>query len=460
MRTERDQLGAIEIADHCAYGAQTARALSNFSISRSRLCDEPELVRAMAMVKHAAARTNLDLGILDPGRAQTIMAVAEQIIDGHHHEHFVVDMVQGGAGTSTNMNANEVIANIGLKLMGRAFGDYDALHPNDDVNRSQSTNDVYPTALRLALMRRAGGLIHELGLLSEAFTRKAGEFGGITKVGRTQLQDAVPMTVGQEFAAFATITTASAAGIDAATGALAHVNLGGTAIGSGILAPAGYAARAVQHLSELSGFALVPAADLFAAGYDQGGLLAMSQALKTTAVRLSKIASDLRLLSSGPRAGLAELILPPVQAGSSIMPGKVNPVIPEVVNQVCYAVIGNDLTVTLAAEAGELQLNAMEPVMLARLLDSQSMLENAVRTLRTRCIDGITVDADRCRTLFEGSFALATQLVETLGYDRASALVYRAKREGIGLIPALTSEPGLPREVVDSFTGTGLRLSA
>ena len=456
MRIEVDQLGAIEIADHCAYGAQTARALSNFAISRNRLRDEPELVRALAMVKHAAAAANGDLGHLDADRAKVIMAVAEQIIEGRHHEHFVVDLIQGGAGTSTNMNANEVIANLGLALMGRRFGDYAALHPNDDVNRSQSTNDVYPTALRLALMAGATTLLAEIDLLADAFAQKADQFGGIVKVGRTQLQDAVPMSVGDELYAFATTLRASHAAIGMASDALTTVNLGGTAIGSGILAPAGYCALALSHLSALSGFALTPAPDMFAASYDQGGLLQMSQALKTTAVRLSKVASDLRLLSSGPRTGLAELILPPVQAGSSIMPGKVNPVIPEVVNQACYAVIGNDLTVTLAAEAGELQLNAMEPVMLARLLESQSMLRNAVRTLRLRCVEGLMVDADRCRMLFEGSFAMATQLVQTLGYDRASALVHRARRDGIGLIPALASEPDLPADIAAPVTGPGV----
>lgn len=460
MRVERDQLGVVEIADGLAYGAQTARAVLNFPISRSRLRDEPEFVRALAMVKQAAARANLELGVLAPEKAQVITAITDQIIAGQHHEHFVVDLIQGGAGTSSNMNANEVIANLGLREMGHGFGEYRYLHPNDDVNHSQSTNDVYPTAIRLALLHRARALTTTLEALAQAFRKKAAEFAGITKVGRTQLQDAVPMSLGSEFAAFAATLADSVRQITAASEGLRVINLGGTAIGDGILAPEGYRARAIAALSEISGFDLTGADDLFAAGYDQGALVQFSAALKSAALRMSKIASDLRLLSSGPRAGLGEIILPPVQAGSSIMPGKVNPVIPEMVNQVAYAVVGNDVTVTMEAEAGELQLNAMEPVLLCRLLESLSLMENAANTFRTRCVDGIVADADRCHALFEGSLALATRLSLDLGYDRTSALVYRARREGIGLIPALATEPGLPRDLVANLTGNIPRKSA
>lgn len=453
MRVEQDALGEVEIDPACAYGIQTARAISNFQISGSRLVDHPQMVRALAMVKLAAAKTNRSVGALSDHKAREIIQTAEEIVAGLHHEHFQVDMVQGGAGTSSNMNANEVIANISLKRMGFSFGDYEHLHPNDDVNRSQSTNDVYPTAIRLALLNSSGSFLNEYGLLRDALEAKAGEFGDIVKVGRTQLQDAVPMTVGDEFSAFAATLFDNIERVRQTRETLREINLGGTAIGNGISAPKGYREVAVKKLSEVSGYDFYSAENLFGATYDQGVLVLFSSALKSVAVKLSKISSDLRLLSSGPRAGLGELHLPAMQAGSSIMPGKVNPVIPEVVNQVCYAVIGNDLTVTLAAEAGELQLNAMEPVLLHRLLDSINLLENAMRTLRTRCIDGIIVDRERCQALFDGSLVLATELAGHVGYDLASTVAHQAKREGIGLVEAIKSNSEVSLEDLPELTG-------
>ena len=453
MRTERDALGQIEIDPTAAYGIQTARAIANFQISASRLVDHPQMVIALATVKLAAAKTNRSVGVLSDTKAREIIKSAEEIIAGQHHEHFQVDMLQGGAGTSSNMNANEVIANISLQRMGHGFGAYEHLHPNDDVNRSQSTNDVYPTAIRLAVLNSSGSFLTEYGLLRDALNRKATEFQDIVKVGRTQLQDAVPMTVGDEFAAFAATLSDNIERVRQTRDALRETNLGGTAIGNGISAPQGYRELVVKKLSEASGYDFYSAENLFGASYDQGALVLFSSALKSVAVKLSKISSDLRLLSSGPRAGLGELHLPAMQAGSSIMPGKVNPVIPEVVNQVCYAVIGNDLTVTLAAEAGELQLNAMEPVLLHRLLDSLNLLENAMRTLRLRCIDGITVDRDRCQALFDGSLVLATELAGHVGYDLASAVAHQAKREGLGLMDSIRRTPNISLDDLPALTG-------
>lgn len=453
MRCERDTLGEVEIETGDAFGSQTARAVQNFQISSSRLSDYPDMVAALATVKLAAAKANTSVGALSKEKAQQIALSAEEIIGGKHHQHFPIDMMQGGAGTSSNMNCNEVIANVSLKRMGHAYGDYDHLHPNDDVNRSQSTNDVYPTAIRIALLNGSASLLKEYGLLRDALRAKSEEFKAITKVGRTQLQDAVPMTVGDEFGAFASTLSDNIERVRQTRETLREVNLGGTAIGNGINAPKGYRERVIQILSETTGYDFYSAENLFGATYDQGALVLFSSALKSVAVKLSKISSDLRLLSSGPRAGIGELNLPAVQAGSSIMPGKVNPVIPEVVNQVCYAVIGNDLTVTLAAEAGELQLNAMEPVLLLRLLDSINLLENAMRTLRERCVAGVTVDAARCDALFKNSLILATELAAHVGYDRASAIAYQAKKEGLGLVEAIKASPDISPEVLSALTG-------
>jgi aspartate ammonia-lyase len=442
-RTERDSIGEMAIAATAAYGIQTARARENFPITGFELRHFPALVTALAAVKTACAMANRDLGVLDAEKAATIIAVCDEIRAGQHHAHFVVDMIQGGAGTSTNMNANEVVANLGLMRMGRAFGDYAHLHPNDDVNRSQSTNDVYPTAIRVAILSRIGVLAAALTDLQDAFKDRASALGSVLKVGRTQLQDAVPMTLGMEFAAFAVTVGEDVERVHQLGALLREVNLGGTAIGTGINAPPGYGSLAIAHLAQLTGLPLVQASNLIEASSDLGAFVTFSGVLKRIAVKLSKICNDLRLLSSGPRAGLGEIILPEVQAGSSIMPGKVNPVIPEVVNQVAFQVIGNDLTVTMAAEAGQLQLNAMEPVVAFNILESMRILTNAIKVLSARCVRGIVADEARCRAGLENSVVLVTALAPRIGYDKAAAVAKHAIREGLGLRAGALAVSGL-----------------
>jgi len=421
-RTEVDFLGEMLLPAGTLYGIQTARALENFPITGIQLSRFPEFVNALAMVKKACVLTNRDLGVIDSERADAIVAACDVILSGAHHEAFVVDMIQGGAGTSTNMNANEVIANLALNLLGHPTGDYRHVHPNDHVNLSQSTNDVYPTAIRLALLAQCAPLIEAQAHLQRVFESKAQDFSTILKVGRTQLQDAVPITLGMEFAAFAVAIERDIAHVTQQSELLKTINLGGTAIGTGINTPPGYSELAVKRLSEISGFDLSVARNLIEATSDVSALIAFSGALKRHAVKLSKICNDLRLLSSGPRAGLGEVRLPPMQPGSSIMPGKVNPVIPEVVNQVAYQVIGNDLTVTLAAEAGQLQLNAMEPVMVFNLLQSMRFMTQAINVLADRCVTGIEANVARCDELLSGTAIISTALVPLLGYEEAARI--------------------------------------
>ncbi len=437
LRTERDSLGEMQLPAEAYYGIHTARALENFRFTALKLSDFPDLVIALAQVKKAAAIANRALGVLDPARARVIVAVCDEIIAGQHHAHFVVDMLQGGAGTSTNMNANEVIANLGLERMGHARGDYHHLHPNDHVNRSQSTNDVYPTALRLALIAGAQPLKAAIDGLVRALKAKAEEFRPIMKVGRTQLQDAVPISLGDEFGAFAATFEEDTKRIDEIAALLHEINLGGTAIGTRTNTPEGYTDLAVAELSRITGRRLSLADNLIEASSDLGALVMFSGTLKRIAVKISKMANDLRLLSSGPRAGLGEITLPPMQAGSSIMPGKVNPVIPEVVNQVAFQVIGNDLTVTLAAEAGQLQLNAMEPVAALNLLQSERMLAQAFEHLAERCVVGIRANEARCAEQLAGSLVLATRLVNKIGYERAARVAKHAMETGQSLAEAL-----------------------
>lgn len=429
-RTETDSLGSMQLPETAVYGIHTARALQNFPITGVRLNHFPELVAALAMVKKAAAIANAELGQLPPDIANAIAAVCDEIIAGQHHEHFVVDMIQGGAGTSTNMNANEVIANLALVRLGHRHGDYDHLHPNDHVNRSQSTNDVYPTAIRLATLRKCAPLIAENQRLAAAFSERARAFADVMKVGRTQLQDAVPITLGMEFASFATTITEDVDRLSQLGLLLHEVNLGGTAVGTGVNAPAGYGTLAVSHLSRISGYALSEAQDRIEASSDLGAFVTFSGVLKRIAVKISKICNDLRLLSSGPRAGFGEILLPAVQAGSSIMPGKVNPVIPEVVNQIAFQVIGNDLTITLAAEAGQLQLNAMEPLVIYNVLESMRIMTNGLAVLTDRCVTGIEADRARCEALLLNSLVLATALVPQIGYARAAEIAKAARLSG------------------------------
>jgi aspartate ammonia-lyase len=419
-RTERDSIGEWPVPHDADFGIHSARAADNFPITGILLRDYPEFVQSLAMVKKAAAMANRDLGALQPVIADAIIAACDAVIAGEGHGHFVVDMLQGGAGTSTNMNANEVIANMALRILGRPRGDYAAVNPNDHVNLSQSTNDVYPTAVRLTILRNCPALIESQRALKDALLEKAVAFDDVIKVGRTQLMDAVPMRLGSEFRAFAVTVGEDIDRLGEFANLLREINLGGTAIGTGINTPEGYSHLVISHLSKISGIPLIAAGDLIEATSDMGAFVTFSSVLKRIAVKLSKICNDLRLLNSGPRAGFGEIRLPPMQAGSSIMPGKVNPVIPEVVNQIAFQVIGNDLTVTLAAEAGQLQLNAMEPVIVLNILQSMRMLMRGMVVLRAKCIVGIEADRERCRELLEGSLVTVTALNPYIGYDEAS----------------------------------------
>ena len=448
-RNEHDLLGDREVPADALYGVQTLRAVENFPITGIRLGHFPHLVRALAMVKQAAVRANLELGLVDPEIAGAIDRACAEIIDGNWHGHFVVDVVQGGAGTSTNMNANEVIANRALELLGRERGDYDHCHPNNHVNLSQSTNDAYPTAVRVAVVLELADLLAALRTLETDLRAKAEEFHQVLKMGRTQLQDAVPMTMGQEFDAFAVTTAEDIARLEETARLFLEVNLGGTAIGTGINADPRYPQLAVDTLAEISGLDLVLAPNLVEATPDTGAFVSFSGVLKRVAVKLSKLCNDLRLLSSGPRCGFNEINLPAVQPGSSIMPGKVNPVIPEVVNQVAFQVIGNDLTITLAAEAGQLQLNVMEPIISFAIFESLDMLTAAIKTLSDRCIRGITVNADRCREMVEGSIGLVTAVVPAIGYEAASEVAKEALATGRSVREILLDRGLLSAEELD-----------
>ncbi|CAO4154642.1 Aspartate ammonia-lyase [Methylorubrum aminovorans] len=445
-RSEHDLLGDGEVPADALWGIHTKRAVANFPITGVPVGHYPDLVRALALVKQAAARANHRLGYLPEAKARIIDEACTRVAtDPTYAESFVVDAIQGGAGTSTNMNANEVIANVGLTLMGRAPGDYAALHPNDDVNMAQSTNDAYPTALRLAVIFATQPLVKALDDLAYAFKSKAVEFADVLKMGRTQLQDAVPMTLGQEFDGFHATIKEDVARLNEIVGLFREVNLGATAIGTGINADPRYAALAVEELSRLAGQPMVLASNLIEATSDLGAFVLFSGTLKRVAVKLSKICNDLRLLSSGPRTGFGEIRLPAVQAGSSIMPGKVNPVIPEVVNQVAYMVIGHDLTVTLCAEGGQLQLNAFEPTIGYCVLSSLRMLSAAIDTLTKRCVEGIEADRERCRALVQGSIGLVTALAPTLGYEASSRIARRALKENRA-VADLVLEEGLLTE--------------
>ncbi|MFE6646658.1 aspartate ammonia-lyase [Nocardioides sp. NPDC057772] len=441
-RSEHDLLGDLDVPAEAYWGVHTARAQANFPITGTTIGTYPHLVNALAAVKEAAALANLELGLLDPERARAIVAACQEIRAGALHDQFVVDVIQGGAGTSTNMNANEVIANRALELLGHDKGSYGELHPNEHVNLSQSTNDAYPTAVNIATIIAVGALADAMRVLEEAFAAKAEEFAGILKMGRTQLQDAVPMTVGQEFRTYAVMLGEDRLRLQEAVTLLHEINLGATAIGTGLNAPVGYAEIARRHLAEITGLPLVTAPDLIEATQDCGAFVHLSGVLKRVAVKVSKTCNDLRLLSSGPRAGLGEINLPPVQAGSSIMPGKVNPVIPEVVNQVAFEVIGNDVTVTMAAEAGQLQLNAFEPVILHSLVGSITHLAAACRVLAERCVRGITVNGELTRAQVEHSIGLVTALNPEIGYVAATEIAREALNSGRG-VAELILERGL-----------------
>jgi aspartate ammonia-lyase len=448
-RVEHDLLGEREVPDEALYGIQTLRALENFPITGVPLREFPSLIDALAAVKEAAALANAELGLLPKEISEQIVRAAREIRAGRHHEHFLVDMIQGGAGTSTNMNANEVIANRALELLGRPRGEYRTVHPNNHVNLSQSTNDVYPTAMKLALHSQIEGLARAMSDLAAAFLAKGDEFSPFIKMGRTQLQDAVPMTLGQEFTAFGRTILEDVQRLGEAQALIREINMGGTAIGTGITAPRGYAEAVRAHLSRITGLALITAPDLVEATADTGAFVQLSGVLKRCAVKLSKICSDLRLLASGPRAGFNEIDLPAMQPGSSIMPGKVNPVIPEVVNQVCFDIIGGDLTVTMAAEAGQLQLNVFEPVIAFRLLAGISSLTNACVVLRERCVDGITANPERMRWFVEHSVGIVTALVPIIGYERSTEIAREALETGRGVYELVMERKLLTREELD-----------
>ena len=451
IRAEHDLLGDREVPGDALYGIQTLRAVENFPISGIRLSHFPGFIRALAMVKQAAARVNRELGMLDAPIAAAIDAACQEVIDGRWHGHFVVDMVQGGAGTSTNMNANEVIANRALELLDRPRGAYDVCHPNNHVNLSQSTNDVYPTALRVALVFGLEQLLTALSQLHRALAEKGDETSTVLKMGRTQLQDAVPMTLGQEFHAMALTISEDISRLRETARLFLEINIGGTAIGTGINADPEYATKMVSELSQVTGLELQLAENLVEATPDTGSFVMFSGALKRVAIKLSKMCNDLRLLSSGPRCGLGEIDLPAMQPGSSIMPGKVNPVIPEVVNQVAFQIIGNDLTITMAAEAGQLQLNAMEPIIAFNLLSSLEMLPAALNTLVTRCINGIRPNVARCRELVEHSIGIVTAVVPALGYERTSEVAKKALQTGKPVRQILIEGGYLTAEQVDEL---------
>ena len=459
-RVESDLLGELQVPADAYYGVQTQRALNNFKISNTRMCDYPEYVVSIAYVKMAAAAANAELGVLDKNIADAIIKACEEIVAGKFHDQFPVDMMQGGAGTSVNMNANEVIANRALEIMGHKKGEYQFCSPNDHVNCAQSTNDAYPTAFRYTFVRMNKILVKSLTDLIDAFRAKGEEFKDIIKMGRTQLQDAVPMTSGQEFIAFADNLEEEIANLERNVVLLKEINMGGTAIGTGLNAVPGFAELCTKKMSEFSGDTLIKASDLVEATPDTGAYVSYSAALKRLAVKLSKICNDLRLLASGPRCGLHEINLPPMAPGSSIMPGKVNPVIPEVTNQVCFKVIGNDFTVTMAAEAGQLQLNVMEPVIAESILESITWLNNAINTLREKCIVGITVNKEHCYSMVKNSIGIVTALNPYIGY-KASTKVAKEALETGGSVYDIVLEKGLmTKEKLDEALDPSMMLGA
>jgi aspartate ammonia-lyase len=458
-RDEHDLLGVKAVPRDAYYGVQTARALDNFNISGIELRLYPDFIKALAMVKLAAARANFDCGQFDRDILKGIEGACHEIIGGALHDHFRLDVFQGGAGTSTNMNANEVIANRALELMGHQKGEYEYCDPHDHVNCSQSTNDAYPTALHVGMALGNRRLVAAVRELIDAFNAKGREFSDILKMGRTQLQDAVPMTLGQEFKAFGETLAGEARALQSIENVLCETNMGATAIGTGLNAPAGYAAKCTDHLAGITGMPIHLAPDLIEATQDTQAFVLYSSCMKSLAIKLSKVCNDLRLLGSGPRCGLREINLPAKQPGSSIMPGKVNPVIPEVVNQVCFRVIGSDLTVSMAAEGGQLQLNVFEPVIAACIFESQTMFINAARTLRVHCVEGITANADICRHYVDYSIGTVTALNPVIGYERSTELAREAMKTGRGILELIRERQLLSEEeiarVLDPATMTG-----
>ena len=450
-RVEKDLLGEKEIPANAYYGVQTARALENFQLSGVLINHYPGFVEAWAIVKLAAAQANTDVGAMKPERLAAIQKASDEILAGKYHDQFLVDWYQGGAGTSTNMNANEVLANVGLEATGHQKGEYQFLEPHDDLNMSQSTNDSYPTAIKVAILLRNDKLIEELKMLSASFRTKGQAYLEIVKMGRTEMQDAVPMTVGQEFHAFAASLDGEIQELQDAEKSLYAVNMGATAIGTGINVPKGYPEKCAQHLAKLTGKPIVPAADMLAATWDQQGFVVYSAALKSLAIKLSKISSDLILLTSGPRAGLSEINLPALQPGSSIMPGKVNPVVPEVMNLVSFRVMGNDYVTTLAAHSGQLQLNAYEPIEGLSILESQDLLYHTSMLFRTKCIDGIAINEKVLAHYMETTVGIVTALNPVLGYDKATELANEAYKSGKGVLEIIREKKLLTEQQIQDL---------
>lgn len=450
-RIEADLLGELQVPENAYYGVQTQRAINNFKISGQLLSSYPRFIRGLALVKKAASKTNYQLGFLEEELYFKIAEACDEVAAGKFNDQFPIDMIQGGAGTSVNMNANEVIANIVLEKLGKEKGDYQYCSPNDHINLSQSTNDAYPTSIKIALLQLNELLVEKLKLIVEAFRAKGVEFNDVLKMGRTQLQDAVPMTLGQEFEAFAANLEEDVSKLNNNANLFVEVNMGATAIGTGINAPVGYANLCAKNLAEISGYPIVSAPNLVEATPDTGSYVIYSSVMKRLAVKLSKICNDLRLLSSGPRAGLFEINLPPMQPGSSIMPGKVNPVVPEVVNQVCYKVIGNDLTVTFAAEAGQLQLNVMEPVLSHAIMENVHFLCNAMDTLREKCIMGITANREVCLNMVKNSIGIVTALNPYIGYKNSTNIAKEALETGKSVYDLVLEHDLLSQEKLDSI---------
>lgn len=451
FRVESDLLGELQVPAEAYYGVQTQRAINNYKISGKHMCDYPEYVKAIAYVKLAAAEANHELGQLPDDVADAMCRACREIIDGKFHENFVTDMVQGGAGTSVNMNANEVIANRALELMGYEKGDYQHCWPNDHCNCGQSTNDVYPTTIRLTFIEMNKQLVAALERLVASFRKKGEEFKNNIKMGRTQLQDAVPMTSGQEFTAFANTLEEEIGNLNRNVELMLEINMGATAIGTGLNAVPGYAELCTKKLAELTGENFTLGKDLVEATPDTGDYVSYSGALKRLAVKLSKICNDLRLMASGPRCGLHEINLPPMAPGSSIMPGKVNPVIPEVTNQTCFKVIGNDTTVMIAAEAGQLQLNVMEPVITQCIIESQTWLGRAMDTLRERCVDGITVNAEHNAETVRNSIGIVTALNPYIGYKNSTKIAKEALETVASVYDLVLRDKILTKEKLDAI---------
>lgn len=450
-RIEHDLLGDKEVPAEALFGVQTLRCLENFNISGNLLCDHPQFVKAFGYVKMGAMLANHELGLVKDDIKEAVVAACQELIDGKHLEQFPVDMIQGGAGTSMNMNANEVIANRALEIMGKKYGDYKVIHPNDHINMAQSTNDAYPTAMHLGLYMMHQDVMAAMKEIAKSFRKKQRQFASVIKMGRTQLQDAVPMTMGQTFGAFATAIENEAAKLDAAAKEFLVINMGATAIGTGLTSAPGYAELCTKHIRKITGWKISLAKDLIEATNDTSCMVNYSAQLKQIAIRVSKICNDLRLLASGPRTGLSEINLTPKQPGSSIMPGKVNPVIPEVANQVCFKVIGNDTTITMASEAAQLELNVMEPVLVESLAESAIWMAKALDTLRVECVDTITVNKKHCRDLVENSIGIVTALKPYIGYSACTEVAKEALVTGGSVYQLVLDKKLLTKQQLDKI---------